>query len=114
MNGSGQPLYAKTASEFFKNLLFLSDLILISGCWVAAYFIRFSGTFFPVTKGIPPIEPYLWLIVPIVFVWGICFWSLNLYRPEEWGLTSLNLSIWQSQFPLYFNSSCPFFLFENL
>ena len=72
-------------SEFFKNILFLSDLLLISGCWVAAYFIRFSVPLFPVTKGIPPIEPYLWLIFPIIFVWGICFSSLNLYRPRRMG-----------------------------
>ena len=72
-------------SEFFKNLLFLSDLFLISGCWLAVYFIRFSATFFPVTKGIPPIEPYLWLLLPIIFVWGICFSSLHLYRPRRMG-----------------------------
>ena len=72
-------------SEFFKNLLFLSDLFLISSCWVAAYFLRFSVPLFPVTKGIPPIEPYLWLLVPIILVWGICFSSLNLYRPRRMG-----------------------------
>ncbi|MDH5564908.1 MAG: undecaprenyl-phosphate glucose phosphotransferase [Nitrospirota bacterium] len=72
-------------SEFFKNLLFFSDLFLISSCWVAAYFLRFSVPLFPVTKGIPPIEPYLWLLVPIILVWGICFSSLNLYRPRRMG-----------------------------
>ncbi len=75
----------KRHSEFFKNLLFLSDLLLISGSWLAAYFIRFSAPIFPVTKGIPPIEPYLWLLFPILFVWGICFASLNLYRPRRMG-----------------------------
>ena len=72
-------------SEFFKSLLFLSDLFLISSCWVAAYFLRFSVPLFPVTKGIPQIEPYLWLLVPIILVWGICFSSLNLYRPRRMG-----------------------------
>ena len=75
----------KRHSEFFKNLLFLSDLFLVSGCWLAAYFIRFSAPVFPVTKGIPPIEPYLWLILPILLVWGICFSSFNLYRPRRMG-----------------------------
>jgi Undecaprenyl-phosphate glucose phosphotransferase len=75
----------KRHSEFFKNLLFLSDLLLISGCWLAAYFFRFSASLFPVTKGIPPIEPYLWLLFPIILVWGICFVSLNLYRPRRMG-----------------------------
>ncbi len=75
----------KRHSEFFKNLLFLSDLLLISGCWLAAYVIRFSAPIFPVTKGVPPIEPYLWLIFPIILVWGGCFSSLNLYRPRRMG-----------------------------
>jgi Undecaprenyl-phosphate glucose phosphotransferase len=75
----------KRHTEFFKNLLFLSDLLLVSGCWVAAYFIRFSAPVFPVTKGIPPIEPYLWLLLPILLVWGICFSSFNLYRPRRMG-----------------------------
>ena len=75
----------KRHSEFFKNILFLSDLLLISGCWLAAYFIRFSAPIFPVTKGIPPIDPYLWLLFPILLVWGICFSSLNLYRPRRMG-----------------------------
>jgi len=75
----------KRHSEFFKSLLFLSDIFLISLCWLAAYFIRFSAPIFPVTKGIPPIEPYLWLLFPIVVVWGICFSSLNLYRPRRMG-----------------------------
>ena len=75
----------KRHSEFFKNLLFLSDLLLISACWIAAYFIRFFTPIFPVTKGIPPIDPYLWLLFPILLVWGICFSSLNLYRPRRMG-----------------------------
>ncbi|HSF10595.1 MAG TPA: undecaprenyl-phosphate glucose phosphotransferase [Nitrospirales bacterium] len=75
----------KRHSEFLKNLLFLSDLVVICVCWVAAYFIRFSVPLFPITKGIPPIDPYLWLLFPIVAVWGICFYSFNLYRPRRMG-----------------------------
>ena len=47
----------KRHSEFLKNLLFLSDLVVICVCWVGAYFIRFSVPLFPITKGIPPIDP---------------------------------------------------------
>ena len=75
----------KRHSEFFKNLLFLSDLVIIGACWIAAYFLRFSSPFFPVTKGIPPIEPYVWLLLPIMVVWGLCFSSFNLYRPRRMG-----------------------------
>ncbi len=75
----------KRHSAFFKNILFFSDLFLISASWLAAYFIRFSVPIFPVTKGFPPIEPYLWLLFPILLVWGICFSSMNLYRPRRMG-----------------------------
>jgi Undecaprenyl-phosphate glucose phosphotransferase len=75
----------KRHSEFLKNLLFLSDLMIIGVCWVGAYFIRFSVPLFPITKGIPSIIPYLWLLFPIIAVWGLSFYSFNLYRPRRMG-----------------------------
>ena len=75
----------KRHSEFFKSLLFLSDLSLISACWIGAYYIRFSGVLVPVTEGVPPLKPYLWLLGPIVVVWGISFQAFNLYRPRRMG-----------------------------
>ena len=75
----------KRHSEFLKNLLFLSDLVVICVCWVGAYFIRFSVPLFPVTKGIPSLVPYLWLLMPILLVWGVSFYSFNLYRPRRMG-----------------------------
>lgn len=75
----------KRHSEFLKNLLFLSDLVVIALCWISAYFIRFSVPIFPITKGIPPLMPYLWLLFPIIAVWGISFYSFNLYRPRRMG-----------------------------
>jgi len=75
----------KRHSEFLKSLLFLFDLAVICACWVAAYYIRFSGVGAPVTKGVPPLAPYLWLLVPIVVVWGFSFQAFNLYRPRRLG-----------------------------
>ena len=75
----------KGHSAFFKNLLFLFDLLAICACWVGAYFLRFSETIVPVTKGVPPLTPYLWLLVPIVLVWGISFRAFHLYRPRRMG-----------------------------
>ena len=75
----------KRYSEFLKSLLFIIDLGLICACWFAAYYVRFSGAIEPVTKGIPPIEPYLWLLVPIIGVWGISFQAFDLYRPRRMG-----------------------------
>jgi len=75
----------KRHSEFLKSLLFIIDLGLICACWLAAYYVRFSGTIEPVTKGIPPLEPYLWLLLPIIGVWGISFRAFDLYRPRRMG-----------------------------
>lgn len=72
-------------SEFFKTLLFLFDLVVICTCWLAAYSIRFSEVFLPVTKGVPPTRPLLWMLVPIVVVWGISFQTFHLYRPRRMG-----------------------------
>ncbi|WP_447979744.1 undecaprenyl-phosphate glucose phosphotransferase [Candidatus Nitrospira bockiana] len=75
----------KRRAEFLKSLLFLFDLALICLCWLGAYAIRFSGILEPVTKGVPPLEPYLWLLVPIVLVWGFSFQAFRLYRPRRMG-----------------------------
>lgn len=72
-------------SEFLKTLLFLFDLVVICTCWLAAYSIGFSQIFLPVTKGVPPLAPYLWMLVPIVVVWGISFQTFHLYRPRRMG-----------------------------
>jgi len=75
----------KRHSEFIKSLLFILDLGLICACWFAAYFVRFSGTVEPAASVVPPLEPYVWLLVPIVVVWGISFQAFNLYRPRRMG-----------------------------
>ncbi len=75
----------KRHSQFLQSLLFLFDLALISACWMAAYYIRFVGGWGPVDKGVPPLEIYIYLLVPILFVWGVSFRAFNLYRPRRMG-----------------------------
>ena len=73
----------KRHSEFFLLLFLISDLILISASWVAAYAVRVSGFLVPATNEIPPLSLYLWLLIPILLVWGICFQVFDLYRPRR-------------------------------
>ena len=75
----------KRHSQFLQSLLFLFDLALISACWMTAYSIRFVGGWGPVDKGVPPLEIYIYLLVPILFVWGVSFRAFNLYRPRRMG-----------------------------
>jgi Undecaprenyl-phosphate glucose phosphotransferase len=75
----------KRHSQFLQSLLFLCDLALISACWMAAYYIRFLSGWEPVDKGVPQFSFYLWVLGPILVVWGACFKAFNLYRPRRMG-----------------------------
>jgi Undecaprenyl-phosphate glucose phosphotransferase len=72
----------KRHSDFFKSLMLLNDLLLVSLAWWAAYLIRFHTLLF-VQR-----EDYLfrhyvvaWLI--ILGVWAVVFVWLDLYRPRR-------------------------------
>ena len=75
----------KRHSQFLQSLLYLFDLALICACWMAAYYIRFMGEWGPMDKGVPPLEIYIYLLVPILIVWGVSFRAFNLYRPRRMG-----------------------------
>ena len=75
----------KRHSQFLQSSLFLFDLALICACWMAAYYIRFPGGWGPDDKGVPPLEIYIYLLVPILIVWGVSFRAFNLYRPRRMG-----------------------------
>jgi Undecaprenyl-phosphate glucose phosphotransferase len=75
----------KRHSQFLQSLLFIFDLTLICICWITAYHIRFQEGLAPIDKGVPPLDLYLWLLVPIVLVWGLAFRAFNLYRPRRMG-----------------------------
>ena len=72
----------KRHSDFFKSLMLLNDLLLVSLAWWAAYLIRFHTVLFAQR------EDYLfrhymvaWLI--ILGVWAAVFPGLDLYRPRR-------------------------------
>jgi len=74
----------KAHSRVFEQLALVSDLVLVAGCWLAAYVLRFHTALAPplVTPEIPPLGDYLLQLVPILIVWGIAFHWLGLYRPR--------------------------------
>jgi FlaA1/EpsC-like NDP-sugar epimerase len=76
----------KAHSRIFEQLTLAMDLLLIGGCWLAAYFLRFHVVGPPsVTPDIPPLEDYLLQLVPILVVWGFAFRWFDLYRPKRLG-----------------------------
>jgi Undecaprenyl-phosphate glucose phosphotransferase len=76
----------KAYSRVLEHLMLAGDLILVVGCWLLAYVARFY-LFGParVSHDIPPLSPYLIMILPIVVVWGISFQAFDLYRPRRIG-----------------------------
>lgn len=72
----------KEHSKFFENLMLLGDLLVIASCWLFAYAFRFYGPI-PVYQGIPPLTPYLWLLIAVLIIWTVAFRAFGLYRPRR-------------------------------
>jgi len=70
----------KAHSRLFEQLILLSDLVLIAGCWVSAYALRFYVLDSP---EIPPFRGYALQLLPILLVWGFAFKAFDLYRPHR-------------------------------
>jgi Undecaprenyl-phosphate glucose phosphotransferase len=70
----------KAHSRLFEHLMLVGDLLLIAGCWVAAYVVRFHLLRVPST---PPFSDYALQLVPILLVWGFAFHAFGLYRPHR-------------------------------
>lgn len=71
----------KQRHQLFAFLFMVSDLCMVSAAWVASYFIRFQTDVVPAVKGIPRIDEYLLMLVPVWVIWGIVFRIVGLYRP---------------------------------
>jgi Undecaprenyl-phosphate glucose phosphotransferase len=73
----------KKHSQFFESLLFLFDLSMIAGAWLAAYALRFGGWPLPVYHDVPPLQAYLLLGVFILPIWAAIFKGMRMYRPRR-------------------------------
>ena len=72
----------KAHSRLFEHLILATDLLLIAGCWVSAYLVRFRVM---AASDVPPFEGYALQLVPILVVWGFSFRAFDLYRPNRLG-----------------------------
>jgi Undecaprenyl-phosphate glucose phosphotransferase len=75
----------KAHSRVLEQLMLAGDLLLVVGCWLGAYVIRFYVFGPPLRTQIPPLEPYLLMLLPILGVWSISFRAFGLYRPRRIG-----------------------------
>jgi Undecaprenyl-phosphate glucose phosphotransferase len=72
-------------SQFFESILLLADLGVVVACWLGAYGFRFFLDPIPAPRGIPPLGPYLLLLLPMVLIWPAVFRLFGLYRPRRIG-----------------------------
>jgi Undecaprenyl-phosphate glucose phosphotransferase len=75
----------KAHAKLLEHLMLVGDLLLVAGCWLLAYGLRFHVAGPALRSPIPPIEPYLLMLVPILVVWGVSFRTFDLYRPRRIG-----------------------------
>ncbi len=76
----------KAHSKFLEQLMLAGDLGLVAASWLLAYFVRFYVLGPPLLHGdVPPLGPYLLMLVPILVVWGVSFRAFDLYRPRRIG-----------------------------
>ena len=74
----------KAHSRFLEQLMLAGDLALVAGCWLLSYLVRFHLAGPPLLHGeVPPLGPYLLMLLPILVVWGVSFHAFDLYRPRR-------------------------------
>jgi len=68
-----------------RTLVMALDLALTYAALILAYHLRFTWPIMPVTKGVPPFEPYLALIPIITLIWPVVFYFRGLLtgRPRR-------------------------------
>jgi Undecaprenyl-phosphate glucose phosphotransferase len=75
----------KAHSKLLEHIMLAGDLLVVAVCWLLAYVIRFYVLGPPLRGGIPPLYPYLLMLLPILVVWGVSFRAFDLYRPRRIG-----------------------------
>lgn len=89
----------KQKRQLFELLFMVSDLIVISLCWLLSYWLRFGTDLIAVDKGVPAFTNYLTMTIFILVIWAIVFKKMGLYKPmrgvrsghELWLLLNANV-----------------------
>ncbi len=73
----------KAHSKLLEHIMLAGDLLVVAVCWLLAYVVRFYVLGPPLRSEIPPLYPYLLMLLPILVVWGVSFRAFDLYRPRR-------------------------------
>ncbi|MGR3177700.1 MAG: undecaprenyl-phosphate glucose phosphotransferase [Candidatus Anammoxibacter sp.] len=75
----------KKHKEFYSNLVFMQDMVIISVSWILSFYLRLNEIIIPISplKGPPELRYYLILLVFIIILWRIIFKHFNLYNVKS-------------------------------
>ena len=71
----------KKYNQLFLSALIFSDSLVILSSWIGAYYLRFHSGWIPLSKGIPPVEQYQVLLLPVLILFLLNFKVMGLYQP---------------------------------
>ena len=63
--------------QFYRSILLLADIVVLSCAWIAAYYLRFYLPVIPVTKGVAPLELYLTFLPLAITLSMITFYTMG-------------------------------------
>lgn len=66
--------------QFYRSILLLADVVVLSCAWIAAYYLRFYLPVIPVTKGVAPLELYLTFLPLAITLSMVTFYTMGLYQ----------------------------------
>ena len=71
----------KKYNQLFLSALIISDSLVILSSWIGAYYLRFHSGWVPLFNGIPPVEQYQFLLLPVLILFLFNFKVVGLYQP---------------------------------
>jgi Undecaprenyl-phosphate glucose phosphotransferase len=71
----------KKYNQLFLSVLIISDSLVILSSWMGAYYLRFHTGWIPLSNGIPPVEQYQILLLPVLILFLFNFKVVGLYQP---------------------------------
>ena len=71
----------KKYNQLFLSALIFSDSLVILSSWIGAYYLRFHTNWIPLSNGIPPVEKYQFLLLPVLILFLFNFKVVGLYQP---------------------------------
>lgn len=73
----------KAHSRFVKTLFFLSDILIVSSCWIFVYLLWFHNQQPLVYGKMPSLEGHLIFLIPVIGVYTVIFNFFRLYGPKR-------------------------------